>query len=134
MREKNRLQEKVDAIFQENKLLTETSEKLRKQLTVKEQKFEDFRFETFANLEKVLNAEKQVFRQKLDELQAETNRKLTEMEQSFETLPIRKMSIPRSDQKDRKILLKVNFNLWPSRSFCRNDFNLYFDNKFFFQP
>ena len=35
--------------------------------------------------------------------QAETDEKLTAMEQSFETLPIRKMSIPRSDQKDKII-------------------------------
>merc|ERR1712227_310321 len=50
---------KFDAIFQENKLLTEISEKLRKQLTEKEQKFED------------LNHKYNDLQQKFDHLQAE---------------------------------------------------------------
>ena len=63
VREKNRLQEKVDAIFQENKLLTETSEKLRKQLTEKEQKFQDF------------NHKYNDLQQKFDDFQAENHEK-----------------------------------------------------------
>ena len=84
------LQEKFAHVFEENESQRQRYEILGAQLT-----------ETVDNLEKV-TAEKQVFRQKLDELKAETNEKLTIIEQSFETLPIRKMTIQRSDQKDNK--------------------------------
>ena len=77
------LQEKFALVFEENESQRQRYEILGVQLT-----------ETVENLETV-TVERQVLRQKLDELQAETDEKLTEIEQSFETLPIRKMSIPR---------------------------------------
>ena len=90
-RELEILREKFALVFEENESQRQRYEILGAQLT-----------DTIDNLEKV-TAEKQLFRQKLDELQAETDEKLTGMEQSFETLPIRKMSIPRSDQKNKII-------------------------------